>query len=424
MKVLDKSELHTGKAGKMGKIENAGSTEKVGNSTDLTKYRKKKKQSKYLVKLILALVAVIALAIVWINADTIFEPLRGIASKVETKTSYDVGFPIELPGSSDYKLERFGENFALLTDTYLYAYDKAGGQLYALKHGYNSPEITTNEKRILLFDKSGYNFALYSKTSLIYQKTLDNKIVYTRVGGDNLAAVVTDSDRYSNVLYIYDDGGNWKYTRKFADENVMQVSFVGDGEHIIVSTISSANGDIVTNFYKLSIKSTEGSVWYRSIKNNSLPCGLYSDKNCVLCVCDNAVISLNTENGSTNTVHTYSGGLRHYAVCELGCALHCLDVSSGRNTLTVLNSEAEETAFGFVSSTTSCLSFDEDGVILLEGTRLRILDAALENEREMALVNDDHTEFIKIGKDLFLLGYDKINTENISVNTAANTAEE
>ncbi|MBQ9383033.1 MAG: hypothetical protein IJT87_02230 [Ruminiclostridium sp.] len=418
MKVLNKSELH---AGKTAKTVTANGTETVGNTTDLTKYRKKKKQSKNLVKLIIALVAVIAFAIVWLNADTIFEPLRGIASKVETKTSYDVGFPIELPGSSEYTLERFGDNFALLTDTYLYAYDKSGGQLYALKHGYNSPEISTNEKRILLFDKSGYTFALYSRSSLIYQKTLEDKIIYTCVGSDNLAAVVTDSSRYSNVLYIYDDGGNWRYTRKFADENVMQVSFVGDGEHIIVSTISSANGDIVTNFYKLSIKSTEGSVWYRSLKNNSLPCGLYADKSCVLCVCDNAVISLDTATGSTNTVHTYSGGLQHFSICGLGCALHCLDVSSGRNTLTVLNSSAEETAYGFVSSGTSCLTFDEDGIVLLEGTRLRIYDAELENENEMALVNDDHTKFVKIGRDLFLLGYDKINTVNITVGLPAVT---
>ena len=404
MKILDKSELHTG---------GSGTGEVIGKTTDLTKYRKKKKQSKNLVKLIIVLIAVIAFAVVWMNADTIFEPLRGIASKVETKTSYDVGFPIELPGSSSYALDSFGDNFSLLTDTYLYAYDKTGAQLYALKHGYSNPEMTTNEKRILLFDKSGYNFALYSKTSLIYQKTLDDKIIYTSVGSDNLAAVVTDSARYSNVLYIYDDGGNWKYTKKFADENVMQVKFIGDGEHIIVTTISSANGDIVTNFYKFSIKSTDGSVWYRSLKNNSLPCGLYADRNFVMCVCDNAVISLNCGDGSTNSVYTYPGGLKHFSASEEGCLVHYLDVSANKNVLVVLNTDAEEAAFGYISAGTDCITYDRDGVILLDGTKLRILDSQLLDERDLTLANDDYTKFVKIGSDLFLIGYDKLNTMNI-----------
>ena len=404
MKILDKSELHTGGSG-------AGET--LGKTTDLTKYRKKKKQSRNLVRLIIILVVVIAFAIVWMNAGTIFEPLRGIASKVDTRTTNEVGFPIELPGSSSYALECFGENFTLLTDTYLYAYDKSGAQLYALKHGYSNPEMTTSDKRILLFDKSGYNFALYSKTSLIYQKTLDDKIIYTAVGSDSLSAVVTDSERYSNVLYIYDDGGNWKYTKKFADENVMQVRFVGDGEHIIVTTISSANGDIVTNFYKFSIKSTDGSVWYRSLKNNSLPCGLYADRSIVMCVCDNAVISLNCSDGSTNSVYTYPGGLKHFSVSEVGGLLHYLDVSANKSVLVVLDPNAEETAFSYISSGTGCVSYDKDGVILLEGTRLRLLDSQLLEERDLTLSNDDYTKFVKTGSDLFMIGYDKLNTINI-----------
>ena len=79
-------------------------------NVDLNKYRKKKKRGMLLLKLIVFLLAVIAVILVWLNAATIFEPLRGIASKVETKTTEDVGFPIELPGSSEYSIMRFGEN--------------------------------------------------------------------------------------------------------------------------------------------------------------------------------------------------------------------------------------------------------------------------------------------------------------------------
>ena len=226
---------------------NEEKSKKPGN-VDLGKVRKKKKQAKHLAQLIAILIIAILVAVVWINADTIFEPLRGIASKIDNKTTLKVGFPVELTGSGDYSIMRFGNNFSLLTDTYLYTYDTSGAQLYALKHGYSHPEQTTSEKRIMLFDKSGNNFAVYSKSSLMYQNSVEDKIVYSSIGNDGLAAVVTDSKRYSNVLYVYDDGGNWKYTKKFADENVIQVSMVGDGNHLVVATLSAQHGDIITNF--------------------------------------------------------------------------------------------------------------------------------------------------------------------------------
>ncbi|MDE7233474.1 MAG: hypothetical protein K2N29_00250, partial [Ruminiclostridium sp.] len=91
----------------------------TAKTVNLTGYRKKKSRTKRLIKLSLTLVGVAAFLYVWINADRIFEPLRGIASKIETRTSNEVGFPITLPGSAGYSFERFGENFSLLTDTYL-----------------------------------------------------------------------------------------------------------------------------------------------------------------------------------------------------------------------------------------------------------------------------------------------------------------
>ena len=192
----------------------------TAKSVNLTEYRKKKKQTKHVVRLLIAGIIIAAFAYVWVNADTIFEPLRGIASKIETKTSTEVGFPISLPGSAGYSFRRFGNNFSLLTDTYLYTYETSGAQIYALRHGYSNPVQVTGNRRILLYDKAAYSFGLYNKTSLIYEKTLEDKILYGVLGENDMVGIVTGSSRYSNILYVYDSGGNWKYTRKFADENI------------------------------------------------------------------------------------------------------------------------------------------------------------------------------------------------------------
>ncbi|MCR4781105.1 MAG: DUF5711 family protein [Ruminiclostridium sp.] len=409
MKILESEEQRVKDAAEAKEIKQAMNAGSKNNATDLTKYRKKKKRSKYIVRLLIILAVVTVFAVVWINADKIFEPLRGIASKVETKTSYDEGFPVELPGSARYSLMRTGEGFTLLTDTYLYSYDTDGAQIYALKHGYNNPELSTSEKRILLFDKSGYNFSLYSRTSLMYKKAVDDKIMYASVGNDNLTAVVTRSDRYSNILYIYDDGGNWKYTRKFADENVIQVSMPGDGEHIIVSTLSSLNGDIITNIYKFSIKSADGNIWRYTFRNNSLPCGLYSDKENVIAVCDNTVLSLKSADGTLSGSFPFSGTLRGLSISPEYTAILCNDISSSRHTVTVLDANAAEVGTANVSSNTVDILADDSGIYVLDGTKLRIFDHTMTDENDVAVENEGYTELIRIGGSAFMLGYRNID---------------
>ncbi len=387
---------------------------KKHKNVDLGKLKKNKKRITGILKFAVVILAAAALLFVWLNAETIFEPFRGIASKIETKTSYNIGFPIELPGSSDYSLKRFGDCFSLLTDTYLYAYNTSGEQLYALKHGYSNAEQTTNNKRILLFDKAGYSFAIYNKTSLIYEKQVDEKIIYTSIGEDGLAAVVTESARYSNILHIYDDGGNWKYTKKFADENVMQVCSSGDGEHIIISTLSASNGDIVTNIYKFSIKDAQGYIWKYSVRSNSLPCGMYADKDNVTLICDNSVIALNCEDGTLKGNYLFSGKLRHFYTDGKNTLLQYTDISSNRNVLLSLDENVEGTALVNVTVNASCVYADEDGIYVLDGTKIKVYDTDLMNERDIPTPDDDFSSFVKIRNSVFLLGYGTLDTTEIT----------
>lgn len=378
---------------------------------NLTAYRKKRKRKSTIIKLIAVLLVAVLLIVVWVNAETIFEPLRGIASKIENKTSYSVGFPINLPGSAEYSFEKFGDNFSLLTDTYLYTYKTTGEQIYALQHGYSKPEQVTNDKRILLFDKSAYDFSLYSKTSLIFEKKIDDKILFGALSDDsNLTAIVTDSDRYSNIIHIYDDGGNWKFTKKFADENVMQVSFVGDNEHIIVSTVSVDSGEIVINFYKISIQESDGTVWKYSYKGNSLPCGMYANRNYVMAVCDNIVISIDCLGGEPNNFYTYNGTLKNFDFSDNMCVIQYNESSTNKNNIVAIDMNGEAKSATTVSPNAQEVLIDGGNVYVLDGIHMKKFDLMLSEEEERTLLDDDYNEFIRIGRDIFLLGYDTVNT--------------
>lgn len=384
----------------------------TAKSVNLTEYRKKKRNTKRTIKLVIIGIVLVIFAYVWVNADTIFEPLRGIASKIETKTSSDVGFPISLPGSAGYSFKSFGDNFSLLTDTYLYAYETNGAQIYALRHGYGNPIQVTSSRRILLYDKSAYSFGLYNKTSQIYEKTLDEKIVYGALGENDMAAIVTGSSRYSNILYVYDSGGNWKYTRKFADENVFCTAFPENGDYIYVATLGVDSGEIVTTFYKLSLKSEDGYEWKYSIKTNSLPCGMYADSSKIIIVCDNILLTLNSSDGTLIGEFSYNGTLRDFVISGTNTAIYYNDVSSNRNMLVSLNEKMEAVASIQLTSNAQQLLLDGD-IYVLDGTSVKRFDPQTLEITQTLQMSSDYSAFVKINNELFLLGYDVVDNERI-----------
>ncbi len=387
--------------------------ETTAKTVNLTKYRQSKKFRMNMLKLILILICISILAYVWINADRIFEPLRGIASKIETRTSTSIGFPVTLPGSAGYSFEQFGENFSLLTDTYLYTYQTTGEQIYALRHGYSNPAQITSDRRILLYDKASYNFAMYNKTSLIYEKTVEDKILFGALSDDDMVAIITNSSRYSNILYVYDSGGNWKFTKKFADENVIQAAFTGDGKHIIAATISVDSGEIVTSYYKYSIESTENYIWKYSFRSNSLPCGLYSDEDTVISVCDNKVIALSCKDGTLNGEYSFNGNLIDFDVSESFTAVYYNDVSTNRNTIISLDSSAKPVSTVNAGSNAQKILIDGNTLYLLDGIQIKIYNTPFLDSGNAISLSEDYTDFIKIADSVYLLGYDTVNTERI-----------
>lgn len=384
----------------------------TAKTVNLTKYRKKKSRTKRLLKLSLFLVCAAAFLYVWFNADRIFEPLRGIASKIETRTSNEIGFPITLPGSAGYSFERFGENFSLLTDTYLYAYETTGRQIYALRHRYSNPSQATSSRRILLYDKAAYSFAVYNKTSLIFEQTVDDKIVYGFIAENDMTAIVTNSPRYSNIIYVYDSGGNWKYTRKLADENVMQVGFAGN-DHLIVSTVSVDSGEIVMNYYCFSIRSAEGYEWKYSFKGNTISFGMYVDSDKVISVCDNRVLSLGASDGELLGEYRFEGELRDFEITANRTAIYYNDVSSNRNLVTVLNGDLSPADTYSVTSAVQRLILDGSRLYVLDGTKLKIFGEDLTEEQRTVALSEDYTDFIKIDGSVYLLGYDAVAEERI-----------
>ena len=341
------------------------------------------------------------------------EPLRGIASKIETKTSDEVGYPIKLSGSASYYFDSFGENFSLLTDTYLYTYNIDGGQNFAFRHGYSNPIQCTNSKRVLLYDKDYYSFSLFNRTRQLYSETLEDKIVFSSLGGDDSAAVVTNSDRYSNIIYVYDGQGQWRYTRKYIDENVMNVQFSADERYIYVCVMGVENGEIYTSISKYDITSETDAIWSYKLQRSSLPVKMYV-KNGRVCVLYNDYgISLSEPDGSLIGQKEFLGTVQccDYGGTNLG--LIYLDSSNNKKILTVLNSEMTVLATKTVSPNINRIISDGGRIYVVESGVLCGYDSNGEKAAEKQL-SEEYSSFIKIGNAVLLLSYNSVDLEEIN----------
>lgn len=380
--------------------------------TDLVDYRKKRKRKKAVTKLIIVLAIFILALVIAANFSAIIEPLQGIASKIDTKTSYEVGFPIKLTGSASYSFDCFGDNFSLLTDTYLYTYGMNGGQNYAVRHNCSKPVQCTNSSRILLYDKDYSSFALYNKTRLVYSNTVEEKIVFASLGNKDSAAVVTNSDKFSNIIYIYNGNGEWRYTRKFLDENIMSVKFSSDERYIYVAAIGAENGEMYTVIYKYDVTNESDAVWSYKHIGASIPVKMYVKKGNVCILYDNLAVSLKESSGELVGEKEFSGTVLCCDGSDSVIGVVYLDSSSNKKLLTAFDYDMNVLSAKTVSTNINEVIADGGTLYIVQSGMLTGYNTDMEAVVEKPL-SDDYISFVKIGKSVLFLGYNTVDIENL-----------
>ena len=115
---------------------------------DINEFRKRRRLRKARLNIaVLVLFGLIGLFIA-LNWNNIIAPLKDAALDVGKG-----GFPVDLPGSTDYILDELGDNFCLLTDTYFYTYNSEGAMINSTQHGLQSPALSSNSRRALIYDR-------------------------------------------------------------------------------------------------------------------------------------------------------------------------------------------------------------------------------------------------------------------------------
>lgn len=373
---------------------------------DINKYREKEKQRKTMTRLIVTVIAAAVVVIAAINWKSIIAPFKDIGNKAG-----EGGFPINLTGSANYVMGEMGENFFLLTDTYLHTYNENGAELMNKQHGLQKPICSSNSKRALVYDKNGKDIKVFSKNSESFTKTFEDSIVFAKMGTDERCAVVTTSSRYSNFLYVLNSEGKQIFCWASPDEMIMQVCFEDGDKGIYVSVVGEKDGSLNSSVLRFELREETKSETWRAAIGGSVSYSLEECAGGVYAVTPNGAFLIDAVTGAVKASNAYTREIFGIAPPDGVFVTIFRDSLSNGAVANAYNDKLEATA-AVTLENLSAFAVDGGRLYILSGSKLTVYDEGLKPIDEKAL-DDEYSDLIVMGKHAYLLGYNKVQRQDL-----------
>ena len=241
---------------------------------------------------------------------------------------------------------------------------------------------------------------------------MEEKIVFGTISNKETVAIVTNSDKYSTNVYIYNGNGEWKYTRKFLNENVMNVGFSSDDRYIYVVTLGAENGDIYSTIYKYDTTDESEAVWSYKLTKASIPLKVMVKKNRVCVIYDNYAISLNEADGSLQGEKEFQGTITCFDNSDSMIGIIYYDSSSNKDVLMSFDYDMKNIASTVVDLSVNKLVTDGNAIYIIQSGKITGYNSEMKVTAEKQ-VSDDCVSFVKIDSTFLLLGYSSIEKETL-----------
>lgn len=383
----------------------------------LRKNRKKKKALSFLKKLLILLAVVGAVAAIVFTKDLWYPKLDGILTKIPAKENSselaEGEFPISIEGGASYNLLPLDNSIAIVDDSHFFVYNDNGKMIYSAQHTFSRPIMTAFNKKALLYDLGGKSFGLYSKYKNVYSKSTEEPILLARLGNNDIAAVVTKSEKYPSVLMVYDAAGKNIFNYRSVSR-IIDVTFNSDSSGCYITSIGTRGGFIVSNilyyrFDKVDYDDNDNPVpvWQTDdIQTLALSVRRYGENNIILF--GDTMCAYYDENGNFTDSYEYKRQLVDYSSDgNIAAMLFRNDErrSSELVTIDCLTGTVSEKNLGY-----EVLNVQVSGNTVYMQSRDGIESCTADGELLSSVQLDtDYNDFCRVDSYIYLLGYDEIN---------------
>lgn len=388
-------------------------SEKTIDMEDLRLARKKEKRRRILKKAIIILIILLLGLAVYITRELWIPKLEGILDRphdtiVNDGVAQSGNFPIALSGGSVNIIDRMDNNIIIADDSRICFYDGNGKLRNTVYHSFGNPMIKTAGKRLLSFDNGGYTFRLYNKSGEVYEKNIDDQIIYATLAENGNAAVVTQTEKYVACMTVYDSNGTEIY-RWSCGQRIMDISFTDDGAGCYVSAFTSDDGEIISQIHYVEFDKTDELM--KSEKLDSLVFGACENKGGRIWAAGDEKFYLLDKNGKIIDSYEYTADMISYSLSEECAAVSVSGMTRGNSQLAVFDCDSDNVQPALIrceKGTPEKVSCVDGEVYLLSSEAVDAYDVN-GNLIATAAVSADNTDFVYYSDAVYLMGYREVN---------------
>lgn len=314
------------------------------------------------------------------------------------------GFPINLSQSGYNYITSIEEMPTVISDTHITIYNSKGGVYKKIQHLFANPVYHTMGNRLFVYDLDGNNFAIYDKKGEVYNKKTDDEIVVAACGSKDKVAVVTQTDKASSLLTVYDANGEaiFKWS---GSQRIVSVSFNSDESGCIISTFSASGGKIVSRLYGFEFDKTE-----EIFKTEELDCLVlksgYSDNGDMWLVGDSVFYRVGSD-GSVIYSYKYTRDLSAFDIDDKIAVLIFDKVVGDGNEIMIFGDTNEPSQFSTDKDVIKAELIDNTVAYLTENS-FGILN---ENGKitSSAEIQNEYSDFEIIDNNTYFIGYNLVD---------------
>ena len=167
------------------------------------------------------------------------------------------GWPQQTGVSEVTQVESLTGSFVELGKEGCVVYSRSGKKLNSIQSGYARPALAAGKNRFVLYNRSGNELRVESRTQNLYTKQLENSLFLCAMADNGNLAVVTEDVSAMAELLIYNSNMeqvlSWSMSSN--DGTPLRMAFSPDGRKLAAAAVTAGGGQMMTNLYLVNLAS-------------------------------------------------------------------------------------------------------------------------------------------------------------------------
>jgi len=167
------------------------------------------------------------------------------------------GWPQQTGVSEVTQVESLTGSFVELGKEGCVVYSRSGKKLNSIQSGYARPALAAGKNRFVLYNRSGNELRVESRTQNLYTKQLENSIFLCAMADNGNLAVVTEDVSAMAELLIYNSNMEQvlRWSMSSNDGTPLRMAFSPDGRKLAAAAVTAGGGQMMTNLYLVNLAS-------------------------------------------------------------------------------------------------------------------------------------------------------------------------